>query len=58
MKKVLKVNLFLVIFFLIVIISPCELFSENWLKVEIAEDEMIWVDNSHWEYKKILVEDG
>ena len=58
MKKVLKVNLFLVIFFLIVIISPYELFSENWLKVEITEDEMIWVDNSHWEYKKILVKDG
>ena len=35
-----------------------ELLGESWLKVDIPEDEQVWIDASHWASKKVWITDG
>lgn len=67
-KKIFAIRLLLVTFIafiasiVFILFSPFSLqdrlYGENWLKVEKQEGERIWIDTSHWEAKKVWVEDG
>jgi hypothetical protein len=51
-------EVFLVVVFLIVFIFPQNLFSDNWLKVDVPEGYSVWVDTSHWVNSAVWVNDG
>jgi len=35
-----------------------DIFGDGWLKVDAPEGELIWIDTSHWETRKVLINDG
>ncbi|MBN2073256.1 MAG: hypothetical protein JW770_04860 [Actinobacteria bacterium] len=62
MKILLKIKILPVVFFPVLIVMlvfcPRSIFCGSWLKADITGDEKIWIDTSHWENKKVWVEDG
>jgi hypothetical protein len=53
-----RVTLYTTILLVIIAISPNYLYAENWIKVDCTDDEEVYVDTSHWENKKIWIQDG
>ncbi|MBM3707293.1 MAG: hypothetical protein FJW69_02970 [Actinobacteria bacterium] len=39
-------------------ICPEKIFCDDWLKVEVAEGELVWIDTSHWEKQPVYIKDG
>lgn len=58
MEKRIKKIIFLAVVILIVFIFPQSLFSDSWLKVDIPESSLIWVDTSHWINSTVWINDG
>ena len=55
--------LFLAVLYLMSVFVPFlvfkqDIFGDEWLKADVPEGELLWVDTSHWETKKVLVNDG
>ena len=50
--------IFLSVFLTSSFFYPVNLCGDNWLKVDISENNLTWVDTSRWETKKIYVNDG
>jgi len=57
-NKIFISKVFLAVVFLIVFIFPQNLFSDNWLQVDVPEGSSVWVDTSHWETCAVWVNDG
>jgi hypothetical protein len=55
----LKIKIILLITFLLSNLLPINnLYAEDWIKVDSSDEEEIWVNTSHWENKKVLIQDG
>jgi hypothetical protein len=50
--------IFLSVFLTSAFFYPGALYCDNWLKVDTAENNLAWVDTSHWETKSVYVNDG
>ncbi len=48
----------LVSFAVYLFILPEKIYCDDWLKVDVAEGELVWVDTSHWEVRPVYVKDG
>jgi len=57
-KIITKTFLILFIVLEVILLKPEALIAENWLNASTKNDNEVWIDTSHWEYKKVLVNDG
>ena len=55
----IKKTIVFILMLLILVVNPGYLYSESWIKSEIPHDnQKVWIDTSHWENKKLWVQDG
>ncbi len=53
-----RIIIFIFVFILVLVCFSESIYGDNWLKADIAEGEEIWIDTSHWENKRVMVEEG
>jgi len=56
--KLLVPIIFLSVFVILSFTYPGTLYCDNWLKADLQENNLVWIDTSHWETKSIYVSDG
>jgi hypothetical protein len=54
---IIKIIFFMLIS-IIICILPKQIYGDSWLKADIPAGDKVWIDTSHWEIKKVLVQDG
>ncbi len=57
MKLIIRKTIF-IIFIFFIIFSTDNIYASEWIKVDASDDEKIWIDTSHWENKRVWVQDG
>ncbi len=53
-----KVKTLITVLLILILIPITNLFGDEWLGTNITNEEKIWNDTSHWEKKKIWIQDG